>query len=479
MDRLHLDLVWAWYHHGAGQPGLMQRHLAAARRVAELNGARALAIEVDARLGVSFLGPTGEAEADVVLVPGERLDLEFRAIDWRGRPLPGYTLHASLEAGHEAPPGIRVTPRSGAAGPGAGPGSPAARTDHLGRAVFTAHAAGPGRCTLFVGDAEAVHGARVRVAVQPCIVESAAGPLPPVELSAEEGLLLRQLFGPGFGRLRVHREFEAGRSGTRVLLVEPFRTGAAGGELRGQPCIVKLGERLAMQDEWQRHERWVKDVLPVNVSRCERHTPWAGRAALRMGLAGSNNLDGARARNASEWLTTATAFDAHLLLERVFVGDLATCWYTNAPSREPPAPLLRTYGRIIPPLLTVRDTDPPRGLLSRQPPGPFADPLDGRCFHPFTRGLARPYDERLSRLMVRLTEWLMRQTGAPVGYTQSDEISLDWYPEYPKTRIFCDGRVLEMVSHLAALASVWCATRQALNSRLPLEASRPCPQKSV
>lgn len=50
--------------------------------------------------------------------------------------------------------------------------------------------------------------------------------------------------------------------------------------------------------------------------------------------------------------------------------------------------------------------------------------LDGRSFSTFTRGLKRPYDTRLSRLMIDLTKALVEETGAVIGYTQSDEISL-------------------------------------------------------
>jgi tRNA(His) guanylyltransferase len=46
--------------------------------------------------------------------------------------------------------------------------------------------------------------------------------------------------------------------------------------------------------------------------------------------------------------------------------------------------------------------------------------LDGRAFHSFTKGLKRPYDERLSKLMVETTKYLVAETGAKVGYTQSD-----------------------------------------------------------
>ena len=38
--------------------------------------------------------------------------------------------------------------------------------------------------------------------------------------------------------------------------------------------------------------------------------------------------------------------------------------------------------------------------------------IDGRSFSKFTAGLARPYDERMSRLMIDTTKFLVEQTNA-------------------------------------------------------------------
>lgn len=80
--------------------------------------------------------------------------------------------------------------------------------------------------------------------------------------------------------------------------------------------------------------------------------------------------------------------------------------------------------------------------------------IDGRCFSSFTRGLARPYDERLSELMMATTNQLIQETNACIGYTQSDEISLAWLSTDPKSEIFFNGRVQKMISILASLATL-------------------------
>jgi tRNA(His) 5'-end guanylyltransferase len=80
--------------------------------------------------------------------------------------------------------------------------------------------------------------------------------------------------------------------------------------------------------------------------------------------------------------------------------------------------------------------------------------LDGRAFHSFVRGLARPFDKRLSDLMIDTATFLVRETNATVGYTQSDEITLVWVPAGLGAQIFFDGRIQKMTSTLAALCAV-------------------------
>ena len=80
--------------------------------------------------------------------------------------------------------------------------------------------------------------------------------------------------------------------------------------------------------------------------------------------------------------------------------------------------------------------------------------MDGIAFHTFTRGLERPYDVRLSQLMINVTSWLMQHFGASAAYTQSDEITLGWNLETYDTEMFCGGRIQKLNSHLAAKTSV-------------------------
>jgi tRNA(His) guanylyltransferase len=86
---------------------------------------------------------------------------------------------------------------------------------------------------------------------------------------------------------------------------------------------------------------------------------------------------------------------------------------------------------------------------------PIIARLDGRSFSKFTRGLLRPYDERMSNLMVATTKHLVENTGALIGYTQSDEISLVFYSPSTDSQVFFDGRIMKMTSVLASMASAF------------------------
>lgn len=93
---------------------------------------------------------------------------------------------------------------------------------------------------------------------------------------------------------------------------------------------------------------------------------------------------------------------------------------------------------------TARRFDPELPLVAR---------LDGRAFSTFTRGLDKPFDERLSQIMREVTAHLVEQTQALVGYTQSDEITLILERETPESEPIFGGRVFKIVSVLAAIAS--------------------------
>lgn len=79
--------------------------------------------------------------------------------------------------------------------------------------------------------------------------------------------------------------------------------------------------------------------------------------------------------------------------------------------------------------------------------------IDGRNFSRFTAGMERPFDTRFADCMTETTKRLVEETGALIGYTQSDEISLLWYRPDSKSQIYFDGKIFKIVSVTAALTT--------------------------
>lgn len=81
--------------------------------------------------------------------------------------------------------------------------------------------------------------------------------------------------------------------------------------------------------------------------------------------------------------------------------------------------------------------------------------LDGKAFHTLTKGLIHPFDIRLSNLMIDTTAYLVTQTQALIGYTQSDEITL-YYANSEETQSYIfNGKYQKLCSILAGMASAY------------------------
>lgn len=89
---------------------------------------------------------------------------------------------------------------------------------------------------------------------------------------------------------------------------------------------------------------------------------------------------------------------------------------------------------------------------------PFAIRLDGHSFSKFTRSMQQPWDFRFMKAMVLTTYDLVEKFCATTGYTQSDEITLTFFPkpiegstEYPVLPF--NGKIQKLVSLSAGYAS--------------------------
>jgi len=87
--------------------------------------------------------------------------------------------------------------------------------------------------------------------------------------------------------------------------------------------------------------------------------------------------------------------------------------------------------------------------------------LDGKSFHSFTKGMERPFDERLIQAMQETTALLVGSIeGCTFGYTQSDEITL-LITDYKKltSQAWFDYKVQKMVSIAASMCTAFFNSR--------------------
>lgn len=79
--------------------------------------------------------------------------------------------------------------------------------------------------------------------------------------------------------------------------------------------------------------------------------------------------------------------------------------------------------------------------------------IDGRGFSRFTRHMSRPFNPWLSEAMCVTTRLLVEASGAVLGYTQSDEISLVWAPTPEGSERPYGDKIQKLTSILASMAT--------------------------
>lgn len=84
---------------------------------------------------------------------------------------------------------------------------------------------------------------------------------------------------------------------------------------------------------------------------------------------------------------------------------------------------------------------------------PIVARMDGRGFSKWTKGLPRPYDLPLSEVMISVARQLVENTGARIGYTQSDEITLVFLIDDIRQSMMFDGKVQKLCSVLASMTT--------------------------
>ncbi len=80
--------------------------------------------------------------------------------------------------------------------------------------------------------------------------------------------------------------------------------------------------------------------------------------------------------------------------------------------------------------------------------------IDGRSFSKFTRDMQRPYDERMVAAMIHALKYVVDKSGATIGYTQSDEMSLAWSNIDHTQEFWFGGKIHKLTSVLASMVTI-------------------------
>ena len=81
---------------------------------------------------------------------------------------------------------------------------------------------------------------------------------------------------------------------------------------------------------------------------------------------------------------------------------------------------------------------------------PICIRIDGRGFSKYTKGMNRPFDKNFTDSMIETMKFLIEETDAIIGYTQSDEISLILSDIREP---FFKGRISKLNSVIASMAT--------------------------
>lgn len=84
---------------------------------------------------------------------------------------------------------------------------------------------------------------------------------------------------------------------------------------------------------------------------------------------------------------------------------------------------------------------------------PIVARMDGKAFHTFTYGMKKPFDPDLVKWMQQTCQKLVEDTGADIGYVQSDEITLIWKNEDINAQMWLGGKAFKWHSLLASMTT--------------------------
>jgi hypothetical protein len=194
-------------------------------------------------------------------------------------------------------------------------------------------------------------------------------PQPGIQLAEDELQLLRALF-QRYSRVVIEREFRSGYSGARTLLALPIRADGRADAF----TIAKMGERSAIQQEFDNYETFVRDTLPPMTARIQEapvtvapaHLP--GKAVLRYTFIGEQGRMPVSLRE------TLLADPDPALLYKLFDSFGPNWWMQHKPYTFRMA---QEYDRMLPAHLVV-------------------EPIESRVRSPVIDGATPPKDVRFN-----------------------------------------------------------------------------------
>jgi hypothetical protein len=185
-------------------------------------------------------------------------------------------------------------------------------------------------------------GASPGEAALPKLIQS---PSSRVDLKATEKTLLQQLFADCH-YLVVEQAFGGGFSSTRVLRVTPWREGL---ELAAQ--VVKLGPLPLIADEKERHDRYVKDNLPLLAAQITRFAYQDNQGAMAYTFIGGPVLG--QPLLLKDYYLHHPPDQIEAVLQRLLDRALGHCWYGKRLPVQGPTFFEQFYGRYFPADLTL------------------------------------------------------------------------------------------------------------------------------
>lgn len=81
--------------------------------------------------------------------------------------------------------------------------------------------------------------------------------------------------------------------------------------------------------------------------------------------------------------------------------------------------------------------------------------IDGKRFSRYTRKFDKPFDERLTNAFKLTTKFMVNETNAKLGYTQSDEITLIYVPTEKQSEYIFGGKTSKINSVFASMVTAF------------------------